>query len=74
MNAGSGDADTGTGNVWLTENVHKIRIVIDGDTQYVNNNRERIIEALQRIMGTQIVWIDSVGYHTDNNGTTDSSK
>ena len=74
METGSGETDTGTANVWLTENVHKIRIVIDGNTQYVNNNRQKILEALKKIIGSEIVWIDSVGHYTSTEGVTDKSK
>lgn len=74
MDTESGQMDTGVGNVWLTENVHKIRIVIDGNTQYVNNNRKQILEALKKIIGSNIVWIDSVGHYTSYEGVTDKSK
>ena len=62
--ANSGDIDSGRANVWLADNIHKIRIVIDDNPQWVNSHRQEIIEALQQIIGTKIVWIDSVGYYT----------
>ena len=73
MLANSGDSDSGRANVWLTDNIHKIRIVIDGNPQWVNSHRQEIIEALQQIIGTKIVWIDSVGYYTKGD-TIDTSK
>ena len=73
MLANSGDTDSGRANVWLTDNIHKIRIVIDGNPQWVNSNRQEIIEALQLIIGTKIVWIDSVGYYTKGD-TINTSK
>lgn len=74
MDASSGiDLGTGLVNVWLTENIHKIRIVIGGSTSYVNNNRLLILEALYKLLGTNIVWIDSVGHYTSINGALDIS-
>ena len=73
MLANSGDIDSGRANVWLADNIHKIRIVIDGNPQWVNSHRQEIIEALQQIIGTKIVWIDSVGYYTKGD-TIDTSK
>lgn len=73
MVAASGDSALGTANIWLTSNIHKIRIVIDGDTSYVNTNRVQILNALRVILGTDIVWIDSVGHYTSD-GSIDISK
>ena len=73
MLANSGDIDSGRANVWLADNIHKIRIVIDDNPQWVNSHRQEIIEALQQIIGTKIVWIDSVGYYTKGD-TIDTSK
>ena len=73
MLANSGDTDSGRANVWLTDNRHKIRIVIDGNPRWVNTYRREIIEALQQIIGTKIVWIDSVAYYTKGD-TIDTSK
>lgn len=69
-----GDSALGAANIWLTSNIHKIRIVIDGNTGYVDSNRLEILAALRKILGTSIVWIDSVGHYTTKGGTIDTSR
>ena len=73
MTTKSGDTATREVYIWLTSNIHKIRIVIDGNTGYVNTYRLQILEALREIMGTGIVWIDSVGHYTKD-GSIDVTK
>lgn len=62
-----------TTNIWLTSDIHKIRIVIDGNPGYVNTHRTEILQALRTILGTDIVWIESVGYYTKE-GSVDITK
>ncbi|XP_067945562.1 cadherin-87A-like [Watersipora subatra] len=71
--AGGNFAD-GTVYVWVTSNLHKIRIVVNGPVEYVNANREEILNALYSIFGTNILWIDSVGHYTTKDGSIDISR